>query len=130
MGRPERYLSILEQLDMRVFSILFTLVSFSLVVMPDSASGQNDTIPWLGLVPEVVHTEGELAGMTTYRLYLYTPNETDFLVSCSGDDENPLMLASTSEPRGSNMKRPQPPLQPTSTPYSSQRFQNSHTTAG
>ena len=23
--------------------------------------------PWLGLVPEVEHTEGELAGMTTYR---------------------------------------------------------------
>ena len=83
---------------MRVFSIVSTLVSLSLIVMPDSASGQNDTIPWLGLVPEVVHTEGELAGMTTYRLYLYTPNETDFLVSCSGEEDFPLVLSSTSEP--------------------------------
>ena len=54
--------------------------------------------PWLGLVAEAEHTEGELAGMTTYRLYLYTANTDDFLVSCSGDDENPLYLTSTSEP--------------------------------
>ena len=39
-----------------------------------------------------------MAGITTYRLYLYTPNETDFLVSCSGDDEKPLVLESTAEP--------------------------------
>jgi hypothetical protein len=45
-----------------------------------------------------VHTEGELAGMTTYRLYLYTAHDDDFLVSCSGDDENPLYLTSTTEP--------------------------------
>lgn len=54
--------------------------------------------PWLGLVAEVEHTEGELAGMTTYRLYLYTSSENDFLVSCSGDEDNPLYLMSTSEP--------------------------------
>ena len=54
--------------------------------------------PWLGLVAEVEHTEGELAGQTTYRLYLYTAYADDFLVSCSGDDENPLYLNSTSEP--------------------------------
>lgn len=62
-----------------------------------SVSAQSDT-PWLGLVAEVEHTEGELAGMTTSRLYLYTPNADDFVVSCSGDDENPLYLNSTSEP--------------------------------
>jgi hypothetical protein len=54
--------------------------------------------PWLGLVGEVEHTEGELAGQTTFRLYLYTANSDDFLVSCSGDDENPLYLTSTTEP--------------------------------
>ena len=77
---------------MRIFSILshpFDLRPW--VVTPDFALAQDE--PWLGLVPEVVHTEGELAGMTTYRLYLYTLNETDFLVSCSGDDENNLVLA-------------------------------------
>ena len=36
--------------------------------------------------------------MTTYRLYLYTLGDNDFLVSCSGDDQNPMYLNSTSEP--------------------------------
>ena len=54
----------------------------------------QSTDPWLGLVPVVEHTEGELAGMTTYRLYLYMQNEDDFLVSCSGDDMNPMELVS------------------------------------
>ena len=63
-----------------------------------SESAQAQDQPWLGLVPVVEHTEGELAGMTTYRLYLYTLGENDFLVSCSGDDANPLYLSSTSEP--------------------------------
>lgn len=58
----------------------------------------NAQDPWLGLVAETEHTEGELAGMTTYRLYAYTPNADDFVVSCSGDDENPLYLTSTSDP--------------------------------
>lgn len=81
---------------MRVFSILSVFLTLSCVFTSDSVFAQDD--PWLGLVPEVVHMEGELAGMTTYRLYLYTPNETDFLVSCSGDDENPLVLSSSAEP--------------------------------
>jgi hypothetical protein len=61
------------------------------------AQGQA-TEPWLGLVPVMEHTEGELAGMTTYRLYLYTLNADDFLVSCSGDDQNQMILASTATP--------------------------------
>ena len=44
------------------------------------------------------HNSGELAGMTTYRLYLNTANEDDFLVSCSGNDENPLYLGASSSP--------------------------------
>ena len=63
-----------------------------------SESAQAQDQPWLGLVPVVEHTEGELAGMTTYRLYLYTLGENDFLVSCSGDSLNPLAITSTSEP--------------------------------
>ena len=66
------------------------------MLSPIFMSSQND--PWLGLEPVTYHESGTLAGMTTYRLYLHTPNETDFLVSCSGDDENPLILSSTSEP--------------------------------
>jgi hypothetical protein len=64
---------------------------------PALTQAQSD-VPWLGLVAEVEHTEGELAGMTTYRLYLYTPNTDDLVVSCSGDDDNPLYIMSTSEP--------------------------------
>ena len=97
MGRLERYLSSLDEHNChaRFFNPL-SLFDIVLVVTPDFALAQDE--PWLGLVPKVVHTEGGLAGMTTYRLYLYTLNETDFLVSCSGDDENPLVLSSTSEP--------------------------------
>ena len=81
---------------MRRISIFSLFLTLSCVVTLDNACAQND--PWLGLVPEVVHTEGDLAGMTTYRLYLYTLNETDFLVSCSGDEDNHLELSSTAEP--------------------------------
>ena len=66
------------------------------ILWTSSVLAQND--PWLGLEPVVEHNEGELSGMTTYRLYLYTPNETDFLVSCSGDEDNPLSVSSTSDP--------------------------------
>ena len=61
-------------------------------------SSAQTTEPWLGLVPEVEHTEGELEGMTTYRLYLYTPSADDFLVLCGGWDENPMVLESTASP--------------------------------
>ena len=80
---------------MHVFHQPSLLLTLSLVVSPVLMMAQA---PWLGLVPEVVHTEGDLAGMTTYRLYLYTLNESDFLVSCYGDDSSPLELSSTSEP--------------------------------
>ena len=41
------------------------------------------------------HTEGELAGMTTYGLFLNTVHPTDFLSSCSGDDNNPMVMTSS-----------------------------------
>ena len=45
-----------------------------------------------------VHSEdaGELAGLTTYRVYLNCVNETDFLSACSGDVDNPLIINSSS----------------------------------
>jgi hypothetical protein len=82
-------LNVASRLTVALCAVLFSL-------QPEWIFAQND--PWLGLVAEVEHTEGELAGLTTYRLYLYTPNTDDFLVSCSGDDENPWLLQSTSEP--------------------------------
>ena len=43
----------------------------------------------------MVHTEGELAGLTTYRLYFETPNATDVVTSFTGNSEFALELATT-----------------------------------
>ncbi|MDA0728988.1 MAG: hypothetical protein O3B70_04355 [Bacteroidetes bacterium] len=80
----------------RVFSNSVTLLGTLTLLV--SADLQAQTQPWLGLIPVVEHTEGELAGMTTYRLYLYTLNADDFLSSCSGDDQNQWILTSTASP--------------------------------
>lgn len=46
------------------------------------------------LLTEVVavHTEGELAGMTTYRVLFQALNPTDFVTSVSGDVNNPSLV--------------------------------------
>ena len=45
----------------------------------------------------VVHPESsDLAGFTTYRVYLNCVNPTDYLSACAGDDEWPLTINSTS----------------------------------
>lgn len=42
------------------------------------------------------HTEGELAGQTTYRVYLNGVSPLDYLSACGGDGLDPLILQSTS----------------------------------
>lgn len=44
------------------------------------------------------HASGELSGMVTSRLYVGLSSPSDRVVSCSGDDENVLIIESTSEP--------------------------------
>lgn len=58
-----------------------------------------DGDPVYGLDIEVVaeHTDGPLAGMTTYRYYITTEAENDFVSSISGNTEHPLVL-NTSAP--------------------------------
>jgi hypothetical protein len=51
---------------------------------------------WLSVETYAVHTEGDLAGISTYRLYLNTVNANDYLVSCSGDANRPLIMTSSS----------------------------------
>ena len=51
---------------------------------------------WLGLEEYAVHTSGALQGQTTYRLYLNMLNPTDYLSACSGSEENPWVVESTS----------------------------------
>ncbi|MEC7477086.1 MAG: hypothetical protein VYD65_03585, partial [Bacteroidota bacterium] len=50
---------------------------------------------WLELETVVPHSGGVLDGQTTYRLYMNMLNETDYMSSCSGDADNPLILTST-----------------------------------
>jgi len=42
------------------------------------------------------HTSGELAGMTTYRVYAVTANANDFVSAVSGDNNYPTQVNSTS----------------------------------
>ena len=42
-----------------------------------------------------IHTEGELAGMTTYRLYATLPGPADVVTTVFGDLENPTSLQTT-----------------------------------
>lgn len=59
---------------------------------------QLDTVPstyFLTVEPVATHTEGELAGMTTYRVHLNCEHPTDFLSSCSGATCNPLIINSS-----------------------------------
>ena len=43
-----------------------------------------------------VHDAGELAGLTTHRVYLNCVNETDLLSACGGDVDNPLVINTSS----------------------------------
>ena len=60
-----------------------------LPALPDGYELSVDTV--------VVHESGDLAGYNTCRLYVECLHPLDFVVSCSGDESNPLLLASTSE---------------------------------
>ena len=47
-------------------------------------------------IEEIIsHDGGDLDGMTTYRVFLECLNETDYLSSVSGDQENVLILESS-----------------------------------
>ena len=41
------------------------------------------------------HTSGDLAGLSTYRVYINTPNTDDVLTAVTGSDEFPLALHTT-----------------------------------
>ena len=65
---------------------------------PLSSTGYSTEAPlgyWLELETVTSHAGGALDGQTTYRLYLNTLNENDYLSSCSGDQANVLILNSS-----------------------------------
>ena len=41
------------------------------------------------------HSEGDLAGQSTYRVYVTTPNSSDIVTAVTGNDNFPLSLATT-----------------------------------
>lgn len=51
---------------------------------------------WIDIETVAEHTEGELAGMTTYRLYVMLENPTDYLFAVTGGGLAPLEINSTS----------------------------------
>ena len=62
-----------------------------------SCLGNEASIAGYDVIIETVmeHTEGELAGMTTYQVFLSTPNASDVLTALVGDQEFALNLSST-----------------------------------
>jgi hypothetical protein len=50
---------------------------------------------WAGIEEVVSHTEGDLDGLTTYRVYLHCLNTEDYLSSISGDDDHIFELNTT-----------------------------------
>ena len=74
---------------LRTCALLFAGIAFGI-----PATAQNGY--WLQLEEVTTHTSGTLDGMTTYRLYLNTVNATDYLSSCSGDADNPMVFESSS----------------------------------
>ncbi|MCH1588691.1 MAG: hypothetical protein L7S02_05815, partial [Flavobacteriales bacterium] len=62
---------------------------------PLSSTGYSTEAPvgyWLELETFAVHEGGALDGQTTYRVYLNTLNETDYVSACSGDEMNPMFI--------------------------------------
>ena len=85
--------------NLRLFALALT------VWLPLGSFGQPDLKQAFPALPDgyklsvdtiVVHETGDLAGYSTYRLYVDCLHPLDFVVSCSGDESNPLLLASTS----------------------------------
>ena len=61
----------------------------------DGECDWDTTSYWLSVETVTTHSGGELDGMTTYRLYMNLKNENDYLASCAGWSQNPLIFTSS-----------------------------------
>ncbi len=79
---------------------LFGLVLLLAISLSSLTSiyGQGPDEYWIGLEEYAVHTDGDLEGMTTWRMYLHMLDEDDYLSACTGSDSHPFILESTSSP--------------------------------
>ena len=73
-------------------TVLMCLASVTII----SAQGPDEY--WIGLEEYAVHTDGDLAGMTTWRMYLHMLDPDDYLSACTGSEDNPWIMESTSSP--------------------------------
>ena len=80
---------------MRPFLTLALLCMTHLVLAQETPVVESGGY-WLSVETYAVHTQGELAGMSTYRLYLNTASANDFLSYCGGDENRPLIMTSSS----------------------------------
>ena len=62
----------------------------------DECEGLDTQGYYVSVEETVAHAGGSLDGQTTYRVYLNCLNETDFVSACSGDDQAPFILQSSS----------------------------------
>ena len=79
-----------------------------------SCAGEGEAGYGILLEVHAEHDEGELAGLTTYRMYITTPNDNDIISAVYGDDETPLSIATTTSfyqhPFGSSLGSNNNPL--------------------
>ena len=79
-----------------------------------SCAGEGEGSYGILLEVHAEHDEGELAGLTTYRMYVTTPNDNDIISAVYGDDETPLSIATTTSfyqhPFGSSLGSNNNPL--------------------
>ena len=80
---------------------------------PASSGGVFDA-PCLFIETVASHTDGDLAGMTTYRVFFQAENATDFVTSVFGNQATPLTLTTTTSfyqnQLGGASAQPQNPL--------------------
>ncbi len=92
---------------MRPLTTLFTMLLFTAANAQFFAPGNYAPAPegvFISCEPVAIHTEGDLAGQVTYRLYLEVENEQDYLSAMGGvavpadptQDGGPLILNASS----------------------------------
>ena len=74
-----------------LFALLITSLAFGQCISTDVSVAGYD----LSLEKIAEHASGDLAGQSTYRLYIETPSSEDVVMSIAGDDEFALELTTT-----------------------------------
>ena len=79
-----------------------------------SCAGEGESGYGILLEVHAVHEAGELDGLTTYRMYVTTPNDNDIISAVYGDNETPLSISTTTSfyqhPFGSSLGSNNNPL--------------------